>query len=92
MFIATPHATERFIERFSGNVSLSTAQHRLEQIAAHAHFVREVPGHAKLYATKHIAFVIQDRQILTVYPRSARTCEDAARTHGARRTSVLIPL
>ena len=89
MFIATPHATERFTERFSGNLSLPAAQRRLEKIATQAHYVKEVPGHAKLYATKHIALIIQGRQILTVYPRSARTCEGAARARGARKAGNL---
>lgn len=92
MFSATPHAAERFTERFSGNLSLPAAQQRLEKIAAQAHFVREVPGHPKLYVAKHIAFIIRDHQILTVYPRSARICDEAARTRGARRTGIPTPL
>lgn len=72
MFFATPHATRRFIERFAGNLSETAAQQRLEKIAAQAHYVKEMPGHAKLYVTKHIAFIIKGHRILTVYPRSAR--------------------
>ncbi|WP_053961248.1 hypothetical protein [Sulfobacillus thermosulfidooxidans] len=73
MFNATPHAIQRFTERFAGNLSMTRVQKRLEKIAAQAHYVRDVPGHAKLYVTKHIALIVKNRNILTVYPRSSRT-------------------
>lgn len=74
VFTASRHAVQRFRERFAGNLSESAAQCRLEKIALRAHYVKNVPGHAKLYVTKYVALIVRDRLILTVVPWSARTC------------------
>lgn len=73
MFIATYHATQRFIERFAGNLSEPKARITLEKIARTAWYAGEMPGHARLYTNKHVALVIKDRYITTVYPRSTAT-------------------
>lgn len=83
MFLATAHAIQRFTERFAGNLSESTAQRRIEKIAQHARYIKDVPGHAKLYATQGVAFIVKDGHIITVYPRSSKTCNTTARQQAA---------
>lgn len=75
MFIATHHAAQRFTERFAGNLSETAARTRIEKIAQKARYVKEMPGHAKLYTTKNMAFVVKEHTIMTVYQRSAAICQ-----------------
>lgn len=88
MFIATHHAVQRFTERFAGNLSEPAARARIERIAQNARYVQEMGGHAKLYVAQHIAFVIEGRTIMTVYPRSAASCDEKARRKGLRRRGI----
>lgn len=67
MFQPSAHATDRYIERFAGNLSYPKAQQRLRRIARRARFRRPLPGGARLYATGSINLVVQDGTIITAY-------------------------
>lgn len=67
MFQPSAHATDRYIERFAGNLSSGAARRQLQRIARRARFRRPLPGGARLYATGSVNLVVQDRVIVTVY-------------------------
>ncbi|AZI45239.1 hypothetical protein EHF33_20230 (plasmid) [Deinococcus psychrotolerans] len=67
MFRPSSHASQRYIERFAGNLSHFAAAACLLRIARNARFRRALPGGARLYATGTINLVVHSGTIITVY-------------------------
>ena len=75
----TLHATQRFQERFAGNLSRSAAAARLKRLLRRARFLRVCPGNARIYGLGEMRFVVQEGALLTVFrpqPSSAPITED----------------
>ena len=63
----TTHATERFLERFAGNLSWPVAQKRLRKLLGRARFLRVQPGEGRLYGLGEMRFLVCQGALVTVY-------------------------
>ena len=71
----TTHATERYLERFAGNLSWTLAQVRLRKLLRRAHFIRVQPGEGRLYGLGEMRFLICQGVLVTVYRPSYHQAE-----------------
>ena len=69
----TTHATERFLERFAGNLSWTLAQKRLRKLLGRARFIRIQPGEGRLYGLGEMRFLVCQGALVTVYRPSYHT-------------------
>jgi len=63
----TTHATERYLERFAGNLSWPQARQRLRRLLKRARFIRVEPGGARLYGLGEMRFLVCRGVLVTVY-------------------------